>query len=249
MWNWASGKEASSLVSSIHNKLVGAVPQTFLNWVILFLRLLILRYPTTGLLVHNVLKFVSSSMSRLWFVFLTLSLFWLVTLSRCFLKSALKELILFALVWKKCYWVKNCVEIFGKCDRMILMILFSDAVALLHIIISEYLIKFLVNCKILLPFKCNPLLLRWLLLVFPFSVMPICNLRRCDWISPIFIAKCFESVLVIGWDITICVVDYCSAINDFNSNSWSWNFNSFLHNGQQHLFHQAISHGRVFFQE
>ena len=182
MWNWASGKEASSLVSSIHNKLVGAVPQTFLNWVILFLRLLILRYPTTGLLVHNVLKFVSSSMSRLWFVFLTLSLFWLVTLSRCFLKSALKELILFALVWKKCYWVKNCVEIFGKCDRMILMILFSDAVALLHIIISEYLIKFLVNCKILLPFKCNPLLLRWLLLVFPFSVMPICNLRKM-WLN------------------------------------------------------------------
>ena len=101
MWNWAFGKEASSLVSSIHNQSAGAVPQTSLNWVILFLRLLILRYPTTGLLVHNFLKFISSSMSTLWFVFLTSSLFWLATLSRCFLMFALKELILFALVWKK----------------------------------------------------------------------------------------------------------------------------------------------------
>ena len=101
MWNWTSGKEASSLVSSIHNKSVGAVPQTFLNWVILFLRVLILRYPTTGLFVHNVLKFVSSFMSKLWFVFLTFSLFWLATLSRCFLKPTLKELILFALAWKE----------------------------------------------------------------------------------------------------------------------------------------------------
>ena len=95
MWNWASGKKASSLVSSLHHKSVVAFLQTSLNLVILFLRLLILRYLMMGLLVYNFLKFISSSMSRLCFVFLALLLIWLAMLSCCFLKFALKELILF----------------------------------------------------------------------------------------------------------------------------------------------------------
>ena len=134
MWNWASGKEASSLVSSVHNK---STLQTSLNWVSLFLRLLILRYPMMELLVHNFLKFISSSMSRLWFVFLALLLIWLATLFHCFLKFALKESILFPLGWKKIYCVKNCLEIFENCDGMIPIILFSDAVTFFHII-SKY---------------------------------------------------------------------------------------------------------------
>ena len=77
-------------------------------------------------------------------------------------------------------------------------------------------IKFLANCKILLPFKCTPLLFRWLLFVFTFSIMLICILQRCDRISPIFIGGSFESVLMSGWDITACVVGNCSTINDFN---------------------------------
>ena len=82
-------------------------------------------------------------------------------------------------------------------------------------------IKFLANYKTPLPFKCNPLLFRWLPVMFPFSIMSICNIRKCDWTYPIFIARCFESVLVIGWGITTCVVGNCSAINNFNSNSLS----------------------------
>ena len=86
--------------------------------VIIFLRLIILRYPMMALLVYNVLKFISSSMSRLWFVFLALLLTWLAMLSRCFLKFALKELIIFTLGWKKYYCVKNCLAIFENCDCM-----------------------------------------------------------------------------------------------------------------------------------
>ena len=53
-------------------------------------------------------------------------------------------------------------------------------------------IKCLANCKIPLPFRCNPLLLRWLLFMFPFSIMSICNIWRLDWICPIFTTRCFE---------------------------------------------------------
>ena len=124
---------------------------------------------------------------------------------------------------KKWYYCMKCFfEIFGNCDLMIPMRIFFDAVALFSSHNFQILlIKFLANWKIPLLFKYNPLLLRWLLLMFRFSVTSICNLRRCDWISHIFIARCFESVLVIEWDITICVVDNCSAINDFNSNGLS----------------------------
>ena len=139
MWNSASRKEASSLVSSKHIKSIGAFLQTSLNWVILFFMLLILRYPMMGLLVYNFLKFISSSTSRLWLVFLALLLVWLATLSRCFLKFALKKYVLFTMGWKNIYYcVKNCLEIFGNRDRMTPMIVFLDAVALLHIITSEY---------------------------------------------------------------------------------------------------------------
>ena len=106
--------------------------------VIIFLRLIILRYPMMALLVYNVLKFISSSMSRLRFVFLALLLIWLTTLSRCFLKFALKELILFTLGWKK---VLLCKKLFGDIRELWLhvpMRLFSDPAALFHIVISEY---------------------------------------------------------------------------------------------------------------
>ena len=103
-------------------------------------------------------------MSRLWLVFLALLLIWLATLSRCFLKFALKKYVLFTLGWKNIYYcVKNCLEIFGNCDRMIPMIVFS---ALALLIPS---IKFLSSCRTPLLFKCNPLLFRWLLLIFHFQ--------------------------------------------------------------------------------
>ena len=95
-------------------------------------------------------------------------------------------------------------------------------------------IKFLANCEIPLPFKCNPLLSRGLLFIFPFSIMSICKLRGCDWISTIFIERCFESALVIGWYIIATL----TVFEQF----------PFLHNGQHHKFEHAISHGRVFYQ-
>ena len=138
MRNWASRKEASSLVSSKDVKSIGAFLQTSLNWVILFFMLLILRYPMMGLLVYNFLKFIIPSMSRLWLVFLALLLIWSATLSRCFVK----KYVLFTLGWKNVYYcVKNCLEIFRNCDRMIPMI--SNAVALLHIIFPNALNQFL----------------------------------------------------------------------------------------------------------
>ena len=59
---------------------------------------------------YNFLKFIGSSMSRLWFVFLALLLIWLATLSRCFLVFALGELMLFAL---GCMGVLLCEGLFG----------------------------------------------------------------------------------------------------------------------------------------
>ena len=53
-------------------------------------------------------------------------------------------------------------------------------------------IKFLANCETPLPFKCKLLLLGWLLCMFPSSIMSICNLQRCDWISAIFFQLSFN---------------------------------------------------------
>ena len=122
MWNWESGKEASRLVSSTNSKSIGDFLQTSLNRVILFLKLSILRYPMMGLLVYNFLKFISPSMTRLWFAFLALLLIWLVTVSHCFLKFALNP---YYIHWvEKAFCAKNCLEIFGNCDRIIPVILF-----------------------------------------------------------------------------------------------------------------------------
>ena len=52
--------------------------------------------------------------------------------------------------------------------------------------------------------------------MFPFSIMSICNFRRCGWMSSVFIASCFDLVLVIGWDKTTCVISNLSAINNIN---------------------------------
>ena len=62
------------------------------------------------LLVYNFLKFISPSMSRLWFLFLALLLIGLATLFRCFLKFALKECTLFTLGWQK---LLLCEKLFG----------------------------------------------------------------------------------------------------------------------------------------
>ena len=209
MRNWASRKEASSLVSSKDVKSIGAFLQTSLNWVILFFMLLILRYPMMGLLVYNFLKFIIPSMSRLWLVFLALLLIWSATLSRCFLKFALKNMYylhwvekMYIIVWKIVWRYSGIVIAWFQWFRTQLLFFISY--------FRMLSINFLASCRTPLLFKCIPLLFRWLLLIF-----------HCDWISPIFIARCLESVLMIRWDMTICVAGNCSTIDDFNSNSFS----------------------------
>ena len=170
MWNWASRKEASNLVSSKHIKSIGAFLKTSLNWVILFFMLLILRYPMMGLLVYNFLKFISSSTSRLWLVFLALLLVWLATLSRCFLKFALKKYVLFTMGWKN---ILLCEKLFGDIreswshDSDDSFFGRSSSSSYHYFRIPS--IKFLSSCRTPLLFKCNPLPFRWLLLIFHFQ--------------------------------------------------------------------------------
>ena len=91
-----------------------------------------------GLLVQNFPKFIIFSMSIVIciFGFITYLISYAFSL---FFKACVKRINTICKgLEKKNYCVKICLKIFGNCDRMIPMILFSDSVALFRIIISEH---------------------------------------------------------------------------------------------------------------